>query len=239
MAAESARVALRCEEAKHSRQLNLSGCGLRKFPDSVFFIVRDTPLQTLSLANNNLVRVPSKLGAKMTTITSEKGLEWFPYYFCLTQNYCFCLSLSGLDLSHNQLCSLPDELSSLTSLEYLDISYNQLSAVPDFIRQLPALTQLNAGHNLITTVTPDELTVCPSLQTADLSGNPLEKDVKSLMESVVRIKIVVSWTADQWLRKELITSGNWINHLYLTSVVNYLQAMQPKPIITVMQSYFT
>ena len=72
MAAESARVALRCEEAKQSKKLDLSSCGLRKFPDSVFFLVRDTPLQALSLANNDLTRIPAKLPTKMSTITGNK-----------------------------------------------------------------------------------------------------------------------------------------------------------------------
>ena len=77
MAAESARVALRCEEAKQSGKLDLSGCGLRKFPDSVFFLVRDTPLHALSLANNDLTRIPAKLATKMPTVTGKRNYsEW-------------------------------------------------------------------------------------------------------------------------------------------------------------------
>lgn len=70
MAAESARIALRCEEAKTSLVLDLSNCDLRKFPDSVFFIVRNVNIKELSLVGNNLTRIPAKLGAKMSSVTS-------------------------------------------------------------------------------------------------------------------------------------------------------------------------
>ena len=71
MAEESARVSQRCQEAKATRQLMLDGCDLRKFPDAIFFFVKDVDLQTTSLANNQLKKIPAKLGLKFTTITCE------------------------------------------------------------------------------------------------------------------------------------------------------------------------
>ena len=71
MAEESARVAQRCEAGKESLELLLDGCDLRKFPDAVFFLMREVALQRVSLAHNQLQRIPSKLGLKFTTITGH------------------------------------------------------------------------------------------------------------------------------------------------------------------------
>ena len=71
MAEESARVAQRCEAGKESKQLLLDSCNLRKFPDAVFFLLREVELQRVSLANNQLQRIPSKLGLRFTSITGD------------------------------------------------------------------------------------------------------------------------------------------------------------------------
>ena len=71
MAEESARVAQRCETGKESLELLLDGCDLRKFPDAVFFLMKEVELRRVSLAHNQLQRIPSKLGLKFTTITGD------------------------------------------------------------------------------------------------------------------------------------------------------------------------
>lgn len=74
MAQESAKVAQRCEEAKASGHLNLEDCDLRKFPDAVFFLMREVELQSVNLAHNALKKIPPKLGTKFTTITCEYNM---------------------------------------------------------------------------------------------------------------------------------------------------------------------
>ena len=71
MAEESARIALRCEEAKSSLELLLNSCGLRKFPDAVFFLLKGRDLTKISLSQNQLQKIPAKLGLKFVTITSK------------------------------------------------------------------------------------------------------------------------------------------------------------------------
>ena len=70
MAAESARVAQRCEEAKHTCQLNLKDCDLRKIPDAIYLFMKGVELQSVCLAHNDLKLVPTKFGSKLVTITS-------------------------------------------------------------------------------------------------------------------------------------------------------------------------
>ena len=71
MAEESARVAQRCEAGKESLELLLDGCGLRKFPDAIFFLMKEVELRKVVLAYNQLQKIPAKLGLKFTTVTGN------------------------------------------------------------------------------------------------------------------------------------------------------------------------
>ena len=87
MAEQAARVAQRCEEAKGTHELRLDSCDLRKFPDAVFFLMKGVDLQTVTLAHNSLTKIPAKLGAKFSTITSEwyqshNTCTLIPIYYC-------------------------------------------------------------------------------------------------------------------------------------------------------------
>ena len=75
MAEQAAEVARRCQEAKETLRLELGGCDLRKFPDAVFFLMKDVELQSLSLAGNSLAKIPNKLSQKLTTITCRPPSE--------------------------------------------------------------------------------------------------------------------------------------------------------------------
>ena len=54
---------------------------------------------------------------------------------------------SSLDLSYNELKSLPPEISQLTNLTSLDLSYNQLSVLPPEIENLLRLETLDLENN--------------------------------------------------------------------------------------------
>lgn len=69
MAEESALIARRCQEAKETSKLSLEGCGLRKFPDAVFFLMSGVQLESVDLSGNQLKRIPAKLAEKFSTIT--------------------------------------------------------------------------------------------------------------------------------------------------------------------------
>lgn len=71
MAEESALIALKCEEAKGSLELVLNNCGLRKFPDAIFFLTKEVELKKVDLCHNQLHKLPPKLGSKFMSITGE------------------------------------------------------------------------------------------------------------------------------------------------------------------------
>ncbi|MBD2392382.1 leucine-rich repeat domain-containing protein, partial [Aphanizomenon flos-aquae] len=51
--------------------------------------------------------------------------------------------VTELDLSNNQISSLPPEIVQLTNLQSLDISFNQISSLPPEIGQLTNLQFLD------------------------------------------------------------------------------------------------
>ncbi len=77
-----------------------------------------------------------------------------------------------LDLSHNQLTTLPPEIAELTSLTTLNLWDNQLTTLPPEIAELTSLTTLHLSRNQLTTL-PPEIAELTSLTTLDLTGNQL------------------------------------------------------------------
>jgi hypothetical protein len=45
----------------------------------------------------------------------------------------FCVSLKRIDLSHNKLAKLPDEITEISDLEHLKIDHNLIETLPDHI----------------------------------------------------------------------------------------------------------
>merc|ERR1712098_1024016 len=89
-----------------------------QLPDAIFHLMRNTHITALSLSANLIKRLPSKLGTTFTTLQS-------------------------LDISHNRLSSLPEELEHLVELESLDMSSLQVEAV----LSSPSLEHLNLEEN--------------------------------------------------------------------------------------------
>jgi Leucine-rich repeat (LRR) protein len=59
------------------------------------------------------------------------------------------ISVSDLNLSHNQMSKLPEELADLAELERLDISHNAYIALPHVVYKMPKLSHLQAQNNHI------------------------------------------------------------------------------------------
>jgi internalin A len=81
-------------------------------------------------------------------------------------------NLTSLDLSRNQLTVVPPEITRLTNLTRLDLSGNQLTSLPPQITTLINLTSLSVGGNQLTRV-PPQITGLTNLTRLDLSSNQL------------------------------------------------------------------
>lgn len=73
------------------------------------------------------------------------------YYSLITSRFTrvIVLSLAELNLSHNQMSKLPEELAELQALERLDISHNTFVALPPVVWRMPQLKRLLANNNFI------------------------------------------------------------------------------------------
>ncbi|XP_030631172.1 leucine-rich repeat-containing protein 59 [Chanos chanos] len=81
-----------------------------------------------------------------------------------------------LDLSCNNLVTLPPEFCSLTHLVKIDLSKNQLTSLPDELGQLCNLQHLDLLNNKLTTL-PVSFSQLRSLKWLDLKDNPLEPEL--------------------------------------------------------------
>jgi Leucine-rich repeat (LRR) protein len=81
-------------------------------------------------------------------------------------------SLQYLDLSENQLTSLPDSIGNITNLTELYLYYNQLTSLPDSIENLTNLTELNLSSNELRSL-PDSIGNLKNLTKLALRNNQL------------------------------------------------------------------
>ena len=96
-----------------------------------------------------------------------------------------------MDLSHNELTTLPDNFGELAQCASLKLSENKFAQFPDVLVSMPSMETLEFGHNELTSVDITKLSQAPSLQCVTLTGNPLNTDCKTILETVVRLKITL------------------------------------------------
>ena len=90
--------------------------------------------------------------------------------------------LEILDLTINQIETLPESIGKLTQLQYLQLRDNQLTSLPKNIRKLTALTELNLEVNQLTEL-PASLGNLPNLKTIKISGNPAIKTLPKTLKN--------------------------------------------------------
>jgi len=161
------RVVGRCNEAQENNNLDLSECQLMQVPDAVYHLMRHTELKSCDLSGNVITKIPPKFAVKFSLITD-------------------------LNLSHNQMSKLPDEIADLGSLQRLDISHNAYIALPDAVFRIPKLQQLFANNNHIVDVEVERLEAAPSLETVDLTNNPLAPRSHDRLSAVTGVRISLS-----------------------------------------------
>ena len=86
------------------------------------------------------------------------------------------ISLSKLDLSHNELHETPENIVFLPSLTHLFLNDNYLSSIhPEFIRRLVNLQELDLRNNKINDFSSN-ISGLSRLQRLSVQGNPLTND---------------------------------------------------------------
>lgn len=68
-----------------------------------------------------------------------------PYLWFLQLEFCSLTHLIRVDLSKNQLTSLPDDLGNLSNLQHLDLYNNKLTSLPVSFSQLRVSTALSCA----------------------------------------------------------------------------------------------
>ncbi|KAL6045319.1 mgpp2cl-1, protein phosphatase 2C-like protein 1 [Balamuthia mandrillaris] len=130
-------------------------------------------LQLLSVRYNHLIKVPAeinKLEALQVFDARGNQLKTIPPMGALS-------ALLELDLQHNCLSGLPDDLRRLSSLTRLSLGYNNFAAFPDQVTDMASLRELDLEQNRITNV-PKSIKKMSALRTLYLSNN-LISDIPS------------------------------------------------------------
>jgi len=104
-------------------------------------------LQTLDIADNDLLTLPPELG----------NLHY----------------LQGFYANLNRLTTFPEQLLSLPVLKSIDLSDNQIAVIPSAIQMMDQLNRLSMDRNHLTRI-PPELYELENLSVLELSGNGLE-----------------------------------------------------------------
>ncbi|XP_029169466.1 LOW QUALITY PROTEIN: chaoptin [Nylanderia fulva] len=119
--------------------------------------------------------------------------------------------LRTLYLAHNELASVPAEMSSnLTSLHYLDLSFNDLTMVPLITHSLPELKTFNLADNPITAITNTSfLGVADSLE---------ELDIRRLTLSIFETGALCKASK---LRKLHITAYNGVKNFNFPNILQH------------------
>jgi Leucine-rich repeat (LRR) protein len=173
--------------------LNVWKQRLGQVPDWVW---ERTGLETLVLADNDLTEISSRIGRLKTLRMLDLG------HNKLAQVPDDLADLDGLTdflyLHDNQLRSLPPSLARLTRLRYLNISENAFDALPESIFGMTGLIELRASDNRLTTL-PDSVGRLARLRELHLRNNRLA----SLPESIAELKEL----------RQLDLRGNPLTHL--------------------------
>merc|ERR1712110_360335 len=120
---QCARVVERVTTAQENGgHLDLSECQLTQIPDAIFLLMKNTNLQTCSLAGNLISKIPTKLAVSFSLITelnlSNNRISALPTEMT---------KLKSLNASKNFLADVELETVSSTGLETLNLEGNPLS----------------------------------------------------------------------------------------------------------------
>ncbi len=101
-------------------------------------------------------------------------------------------SVRKLDLSNNQLSTLPESIGNLTSLEKLILDYNSITTLPKSIGKLTSLEELWVRNNQLSTL-PKSIGKLTSLKKLSLHNNKLKTLPKSIGNLTSLEELYLDW----------------------------------------------
>ncbi|XP_047468841.1 leucine-rich repeat protein SHOC-2-like isoform X1 [Penaeus chinensis] len=161
------KVVNRCNDAKENNSLNLSECQLCQVPDAVFHLMRNTPLTTCNLSGNLLSKIPPKFALK------------------------FCL-ITELNVSHNKMSKLPEELGDCIELQRLDLSHNSFVNLPNVVFRLPKVKAIFVNNNYIMDLEVEEVQKAKTLEELDVRENPLTRKSHDGLGQITSVRVTLT-----------------------------------------------
>lgn len=122
-----------------------------------------------SVVTTTNVTPPTDTNAKNLNLSGQNLKSIPEYVFSMTQ-------LENLDLSNNELTGAPQsQIGNLTNLKTLNLKNNNLTVLPAELGRLSSLVSLDVSDNRLTGL-PLEIGDLNNLKNLDVSGNDYSKD---------------------------------------------------------------
>lgn len=115
----------------------------------------------------------------------------------------YSTSLISIDLSHNNIIAIPDELSSFTSLKELFLNYNSIKEIPNNFSSLQSLETFEISYNQIDTL-PNEIVYMNKLAFVDMSHNKIKQIPEENWDKSHIVKIDLSYNDINNIPKDLL-----------------------------------
>ncbi|KAL0222864.1 hypothetical protein P9112_002254 [Eukaryota sp. TZLM1-RC] len=194
----------------HLQQLNLRRCFLK---DEDYVIIPRNFASLKRLINLELIGMD--LGHRLTPELFTPFLESMLIEHCCLTKLPPLLSLRSLkvmDISNNNLSSLPDDISTLKFLEVLDISSNFFLSYPENLKNLPRLEGLDLRNNQLTKLNFKCLATFPKLSSLIASDNRLTEFAPNVVPPKLS-KIDLAFNRIKYFNKELMSVEelNWVD----------------------------
>jgi Leucine-rich repeat (LRR) protein len=148
--------------------LNLNGHEIKEIPEG---INRLSNLKELHIFWSSLSLTQISYLLSVLPHLTYLGIRWCNSYEQLLNTLTNIQQL-GIDLTYNELTTIPDSITKLVNLTELNLTDNKLATIPDSITKLGNLTSLDLSSNQLTTI-PDSITKLVNLTSLDLSSNQL------------------------------------------------------------------
>lgn len=148
--------------------LNLGNNALQELPDGLGSTLNN--LRILVLRRNKFTSVPSVVFELGQLVELDMSHNWLR---SMSEDVGQLKRLQKLCISHNKMQCLPSQIGALHALEELDVSFNDIRDVPVSFSQLNKLQTLDADHNKLNQF-PSEILALRDLEELDCSGNMFE-----------------------------------------------------------------